>query len=75
MTILECQIHKCRFGIEAPDDADQKMRAECSWSSCPLCERAEREAMSTELVRLRNQNRQLILAIEIKQEHLRVEIK
>jgi hypothetical protein len=69
MTICECQIHKCQFGIEAPEGADQAMREKC-FIQCPLCEREEKSRMRDELSKLREQIRCLLTAVEIKQEYL-----
>lgn len=70
MSIIECRIHKVRFGMEANPEADAVTKEQARWMHCPVCDRIERNKMSEEICRLTDQNKALIAAIEIKREHL-----
>lgn len=65
-----CTVHNVRFGLEAPADAAENLRQECSWMDCPLCARKEMSQLRDIAAKERHRAKILIDAITIKQDVL-----
>lgn len=75
MITFVCQIHNCRFGIEAKPEADESVKKACTWTDCPICRREEQSRLREQLAAMSNQNKHLLAAIKIKLEHLQTQEK
>jgi hypothetical protein len=70
MTIFLCTIHQVKHGSEPMPDCKAQDIELAKLSRCPVCAWREFTAIKAELDNLRRQRDCLILAIELKQQHL-----